>query len=232
MWWSWLSVKKSPGREQPAVRRSGGHDAMSPANLQVWKEPVSQLRHAWPRIFAEFERARRYERSVTVAVFSSARGGSNGNGGASAHDGNGDNGNGNGHHGNGHGVHREDAAGRVEPGGAGPMAAVLAAATREIDLVTCHAGLCVVVMPEIGTEEGRKAVRRVRDLCADRLAARVEAGIAVFPQDGWVFLDLVEVARTRARDGQAPGAGIEDVGAALQADSDRAGRQQAAGSAR
>jgi len=120
----------------------------------------------------EFERARRYERSVTVAVFT----------GPAARAGNGANG----HH----------APGAVDPRS---LAGVLASATREVDLVTCHAHSCVVVLPEIGPEEGIRAVRRMREVCAGRLSAPIAAGIAVFPEDGWLFLDLVDVALRNAR---------------------------------
>ncbi len=159
--WSWLSAKRSSDRVQDASPRAGveGNGA------------VSRLREALPRISAEFERARRYERSVTVVVFARpASGGTNG--------------------GNGHQASAADAR---------SLAGVLASATREIDLVICETQCCVVMMPEIGTEDGRRAVRRMRELCAHRLETPVAAGIAVFPEDGWLFLDLVDVARREAR---------------------------------
>jgi len=185
-----------------ANRWSGGrHEDQVPASLQIWagREPGPQLRRAWPDISAEFERARRYERSVTVAVFAesgtSRAGGHNGNGHASP------------------------------PEGASQLAGVLAAATREIDLVTCHADLCVVIMPEIGAEDGPKAVRRMREVCAGRLGRPVEAGIAVFPADGWVFTDLVDLARRNA----VSSGGDERVDALTPGNGARA--EQAAGAA-
>ncbi|HSK10996.1 MAG TPA: hypothetical protein VK911_15545, partial [Vicinamibacterales bacterium] len=129
---------------------------------------------ALPQISAEFERARRYERTLTVAVFTGSaepKGGSNGG-----------------------------KRGR-SPGDDRALGGVLASAIREIDLVTCHpaAGCCVVMMPEIGPEEGRRAVGRMRELCARRLNQPISTGIAVFPQDGWLFLDLVDLAQRHAR---------------------------------
>jgi len=178
--WSWLSGRKSLDRVQDASPRAGveGNGA------------VSRLREALPRIAAEFERARRYERSVTVVVFTRpASGGTNG---------------GNGHH--------APTASDVRS-----LAGVLASATREIDLVICDTQCCVVIMPEIGTEDGRRAVRRMRELCARRLGAPVGAGIAAFPQDGWMFLDLVDVARRQTRT-------ADDDGAA--ADAERSGDRE------
>jgi len=158
--WSWLSAKRTSDRVEDA----------SPWRGVEGNGAVSRLREALPRIAAEFERARRYERSVTVVVFARpASGGTNG--------------------GNGH----------QAPAGAGSLAGVLASATREVDLVISDTQCCVVMMPEIGTEDGRRAVRRMRELCARRLGTPVAAGIAVFPEDGWLFLDLVEVARRQAR---------------------------------
>ncbi|RPJ58153.1 MAG: hypothetical protein EHM24_28870, partial [Acidobacteria bacterium] len=142
---------------------------------------MPQLREVLPRIAVEFERARRYERTVTVAVFTldpgvaSVPAGTGGNGlnGAAA------------------------LGGRSL---AVVLASVVRQAMREIDLVTCDpaARCCVVVMPEIGLDEWRRSMTRMRQLCAARLGCPVRADIAVFPQDGWVFLDLVDAAQRHA----------------------------------
>jgi hypothetical protein len=133
------------------------------------------LRGAMPRITAEFARARRYERPVTVAVFAVADG------------------------------QRPLMArrGRDRPPvragqPIGPLLPVVArSAIREIDIVCCdtETGWCIVVMPEIGREEGQRAVARMAQLCAERLAEPVLSGLAVYPEDGWILLDLVDVAK-------------------------------------
>mgnify|MGYP003586622141 CR=1 FL=1 len=137
--WSWLS-----GR---STRRRGVAAA------------VPELQGALPRIAAEFERARRYERTVTVAVFT---------------------------------LDATDHASSTEH-----LCPVVREAVRETDLVVCDpvARRCVVVMPEIGAEEGRRAVGRMRELCAKQLRCPVRGDLAVFPRDGWMFPDLVEAAQ-------------------------------------
>ena len=78
---------------------------------------------------------------------------------------------------------------------------VVREAMRETDPVVCDPATrrCAVVMPELGPEEGHRAVARMRDLCASRLECPVRGDLAVFPRDGWVFPDLVEVAEKQAQ---------------------------------
>lgn len=170
MWW-WLSGKRSSCEV--------GMDDL-PRTDDEWRvaaKGVPALRQALPQISAEFARACRYERTVTIVVFSVAHADPDA---SSATGGNGRN---------------------ASTGGPDCLAGVLASAMREMDLVTCDpaARCCVVVMPEIGAEEGRRAVSRMSGLCSGRLGRPIEAGIAVFPQDGWSFLDLVDVALRQAR---------------------------------
>ncbi len=164
--WDWMSNRKSL-RGQERIR-------IAP-RLSARSEP-QPLRGAFPQIAAEFARARRYERPVTVAVLAMSLG---------------------------------DAglpAACVPPvasvpGGEQPVgpacALVVRGAVREIDIVSCDttSGWCIVVMPEIGAEEGQRAVARMRQACTDRLGTPVLAGMAVYPRDGWTFLDLVETAK-------------------------------------
>lgn len=137
--WSWLSGRSTRRRAAAAA--------------------VPELEGALPRIAAEFERARRYERTVTVAVFTLDA--------------------------------ADHASSTVH------LCPVVREAVREIDLVVCDpvARRCVVVMPEIGAEEGRRAVGRMRELCTRQLRCPVRGDLAVFPRDGWMFPDLVEAAQ-------------------------------------
>jgi hypothetical protein len=173
MWWWPSASKREAGRDD--APRSG-------PQRRVEADGVPQLREALPLITAEFERARRYERTVTIAVFAVAP---NGTGSASSAPENGRNG--------------------AAPGDDRLLPAVLASvvrqAMRETDLVACDAAgrRCIVVMPEIGAEEGRQAVSRMRQLCTARLSCAIRADIAVFPRDGWMFLDLVDLAQRQAR---------------------------------
>ena len=158
--WFWLSGKNNERRRSTAE--------------------VPDLHGALPRIAAEFERARRYERTVTVAVFTVAPAGRQASIAAIAGD-------------------RVAAADHESE--TNHLCPVVREAVRETDLVVCDpvARRCVVVMPEIGPEEGRRAVARMRELCASRLQCPVRGDLAVFPRDGWVFPDLVEVAQKQAQ---------------------------------
>jgi len=143
---------------------------------------VPQLREALPLVTAEFERARRYERTLTVAVLSL-----NGDGPAQSHE------------------YGRAGAPRVDRSALpAVLASVVREAVRETDLVACdRAGRrCIVVMPEIGPEEGRRAVSRLRQLCDATLSCAVQADSAVFPGDGWTFQDLVQVAQRNSRSGE------------------------------
>lgn len=169
--WSWLSARnRTSSRDFGRSAAPGPDDSGRAGENNV----VPELRHALPQIAAEFARARRYERTVTIAVFS---------------------------------VAPADASASPHGGKGGSTMAALAAvvrqAVREIDLVTADPATrsCIVVMPEIGSEEGQRALGRMRQLCADKLACPIRADLAVFPQDGWMFLDLVDVARRHARNG-------------------------------
>jgi|WetSurMetagenome_2_1015567.scaffolds.fasta_scaffold145168_3 hypothetical protein len=167
--WGWSSGRNpDPDREELK-------DGMPPGEVRHPDQEPPPLRGAMPRIAGEFARARRYERPVTVAVFAVAD------------------------------ARRLPMARRdrdrpaVREGQ--PMWPVLPivarSAIREIDIVCCDAdtGWCIVVMPEIGREEGQRAVARMAQLCAERLGEPVLSGLAVYPEDGWILLDLVDVAK-------------------------------------
>jgi hypothetical protein len=161
----------------PETREGGPHGASD--------EAAPPLREALPQISAEFRRARRYERTVAIAVLTVGPDGAT--------------------------------AGRHGPAPANGRAAasVLASALRQVvrdeDIVACDAQRCVLVMPEIGPEEGRKGVARMRQLVADRVGRPIRADIAGFPQDGWTFDDLLEVAEKRARSADASSSADERV---------------------
>lgn len=173
--WSWLSDGWS---RLPAVRsrfRVGtGGSRSQHGGTRGGRPGGPESDGSLQRIAAEFERARRYDRSVSVAVFSldaaeaGAPDGTAGGGHASST------------------VH---------------LCPVVRQAMRETDLVVCDpvSRRCVVVMPEIGAEEGQRAVSRMRELCAAQLRCPVRGDLAVFPRDGWVFPNLVEVAEKQAR---------------------------------
>lgn len=173
--WRWSSASR---------RGLETDDALHPARDRVLHpDGVPQLREVLPLITAEFERARRYERTVTIAVFSAGVDRSSdppsvpGNGRAA-------------------GASGDD--GRSLPA---LLASVVRHATREMDLVACDlpGRRCIVVLPEIGHEEGRRAVNRMRQLCAANLSRPIRADIAVFPRDGWLFPDLVDLAQRNAQ---------------------------------
>ena len=136
---------------------------------------IPGYRQALPLITSEFERARRYNHPLSLALFGmvtaiEAAGASSSR--------------------NGHGT----------PEAAGLFPAVLASllreSTREIDIVTYVAMLarCLVLMPETDRPAAEYAVRRLRTLAGQRLLTPVTTGVAVFPADGLVLDELVRLA--------------------------------------
>lgn len=169
--WGWMSSRRSSRSQETVGTRPSRQQAAS-AEVDLPSLPA-----ALPQIAAEFARARRYERPVTVAVFSVAP----------AQEGD----------------HVVGTPLRPPSLAVAPVLGTVARrAMREIDIVSCDtdSGCCIVVMPEIAPEEGQRAIARLRGLCADRLGCPIFAGMAVFPLDGWTFGDLVRTARNGGAD--------------------------------
>jgi len=153
---------------------------------------VPGFRQALPRLAAEFDRARRYQHALTIALFGedgvlasgASTAGWNGGDGAS--------------------VTRAHA---LPPDGHGLFPAVLASVlregTRDADIVTYAAALgrCIVVMPETDRAQAHQAVNRLRELGTRRLMFPVRASIATFPEDGWTIGELI---RQAGQDGPRP----------------------------
>lgn len=134
---------------------------------------VPSLRQALPRLTAEFARARRHERPLSVAIFQV--GGAPDRGAAR---------------------HRQDdatASAGHDPFSEAFLGSVLRDATRDTDIVTYAAALgsCIVAMPETDAEAAGEAVSRLRELCARRFAVPLRVRIASFPADGLTFEELV-----------------------------------------
>jgi hypothetical protein len=142
---------------------------------------VPGFRQALPRLTAEFDRARRHEHALAVALFCAdcdlahaARSGGDGSAGTEIP--------------------------LLPPEGHGLFPAVLATVlrecTRETDIVTHSAGLgcCILAMPETDDTQARAAEKRLRDIGARRLRFPVRATIATFPKDGWTLEELIRVA--------------------------------------
>ena len=71
------------------------------------------------------------------------------------------------------------------------LAPVLREVLRETDVVTATAGgRCLVVMPETGDEDAKRAIERIREICVN-----LRAGVAMFPRDGWTLEDLIANAQ-------------------------------------
>jgi hypothetical protein len=153
---------------------------------------VPTFRQSIPRITAELDRARRYQRALTFAIFSVDRAADPGATMFAAAP-TGADGEWPGH------------AEVLPPGGGVLLSVVLACllreTMRETDIVTYASteGRCVVVMPEVDTAEARQALGRLHDLAASRLTSPVRAGIAVFPQDGLTLEELIRRADERAQ---------------------------------
>lgn len=143
---------------------------------------VPAFRQALPRLAAEFDRARRYQHALTIALFGEE--GVLASGASTA-----------GHNG-GNGAWATQAH-TLPPDGHGLFPAVLASVlregTREADIVTYSAALgrCIVAMPETDSAQAHKAVNRLRELGARRLMFPVRASIATFPENGWTLEELI-----------------------------------------
>lgn len=156
---------------------------------------VATFRQSLPRLRAELERARRYNRPLTMALIGDARVSAGWPPAPVLYEaGTGRTANGNGN-GNGHGTH----AAPLAPGSPlipAVIASMLREMTRDVDIVTYAAtlGRCVVAMPEATEVQGRQAMTRVGEMCARRLMVPVQARLASFPRDGWTLEELVRRA--------------------------------------
>jgi hypothetical protein len=148
---------------------------------------VPSFRKTLPRLRAELNRARRYDRPLTIALIWDARtpeaAVTRGSFLAAK-------------------LTRKSAAPDPSPLGIGSplipvvIASVLTEIVRDTDIVTYAAtlGRCLVAMPETTEEQGRQAVRRVGELCVLRLMVPVQARVAIFRHDGWTLEELIRHA--------------------------------------
>jgi hypothetical protein len=165
-------------------------DRPLPRDLRVVLERsgVPGVRQAMPRVNAEFARARRYQHSLSVALFGRA---------ARMADG---------------------AAPAMPPAlrpsapefhGLFPtvLAAVLREQTRDTDVVTYAAALnrCIVVMPETGRGNAHLAAMRLRELGGMRLRCSLLASVVTFPEEGWTFEELIHLAAREHEPGRPTG---------------------------
>lgn len=147
---------------------------------------VPRFRDALPRMLMEVERARRYRRSLAVALFAvdaATEPGTNGAG------------------------QQYRSAASAPPSvlalngslHAALLGSILRELVRETDIVAFAAALgrCTLVMPEIGAEEARLATRRLRGWCSERLVMGVRAEVAIFPQDGLTLEELITLVDSR-----------------------------------
>lgn len=148
---------------------------------------VPRFRDALPRMVLELERARRYGRPLSVALVGPES--------AHAHEGNG------GSSPVSHNGHSGSAPPTSGPLFAALLGSLLRELMRETDIVAYAAALdrCVIVMPEMGEEESRLAVRRLRELCAARLGVPIRTQVAAFPHDGLTLEELLKLAEARSR---------------------------------
>ncbi|HXE81568.1 MAG TPA: hypothetical protein VNK41_12500, partial [Vicinamibacterales bacterium] len=145
---------------------------------------VPRFRDALPRMEMEFERARRYGRSIAVALAGPEQNGGHADTGSSASPDH---------------VRPNESAPQSGPLFAALLGSLIRELMRETDIVAYAAVLdrCTVVMPEIGGAEARLAARRIRDVCTNRLAVPIRTEIAVFPHDGLTLEELLKLADAR-----------------------------------
>lgn len=141
--------------------------------------PLSSVVDSPDMLQMELERARRYERGLSVVVLSIERPGAAGNGS------------------NGDG----DALHSVKVAGPPQVVALLAAAglrnmLRQSD-VLCYQpteNRFVLALAESDAEQAEKALVRIRETFRERLELGVRAGIARFPDDALTLADLIDTA--------------------------------------
>ena len=164
---------------------------------------VPRFHKALPQMHAELQRARRYGRVVTLALFG---GGDLASAAALSN--------------SGEFSHLERCANIAGAGAwagersGGPddvVAPALAAAclrelVRDLDIVTYSASIsrCVVLMPEIGADEARLAIDRLCHLCEQRFALAARADVAIFPEDGLTIDALIRAAADNRRPSMGP----------------------------
>lgn len=148
---------------------------------------VATFRQALPRLRAELDRARRYNRPLTLALLGDARISPGAPQAPLLYDAN---------------ARRAGTVAHATPLAPGSplipavIASLLREMTREVDIVTYAAtlGRCMVAMPEATEVQGRQAMTRVGEMCARRLMVPVQARLASFPQDGWTLEELIRRA--------------------------------------
>jgi len=153
---------------------------------------VPPFHQALPQLAYEVARARRYERPLTIALFTAD--------GVAAES-----------QLNGH-LHLPPVPPpETEMPGAtrswvssalmtGLLATLLRESLREADIVTYapRFGLCIVAMPETDTAGARHTVLRIQTLCVQRLLTPVRAGVAEFSKAGWTLEELIRQAEADA----------------------------------
>jgi len=144
----------------------------SPLLQKIVRMPT--YRESAPALAAEIDRARRYQRPVSLAIvqFDEAPPGLD-------------------HHealrgdGGGNGLYPELLVAMV-------LGAVIKDSLRTTDLLSYHVegGCYVVLMPELNAAQAHLAAQRLNDLVLARIFAPIRVGIAQFPRDGWTLPEL------------------------------------------
>lgn len=174
-------------------RNTSAVDLQSDVSFFLAGAGVPTFRQSLPRISAELDRARRYQRVLAIALFSVDRLLAPGVSTFSAAAGNGAD----------RSWLRHTDAALAGSDGLLPvlLACLLRENMRETDIVTYASAQlrCLVAMPEVNAAQARQAVSRVHDLAASRFTSPVRAGISVFPQHGLTLEELIRCAEEGAQ---------------------------------
>lgn len=175
---SWLTMRREMAMPQEQVRSNPLRTTWFRAAMPPTPE-VHTVAHAE----AELDRARRYQRTLTVARFAGplrAPATASRRGLAARLL-------------NGH----ASGASRDEPGAlVAAIADVLLGTVRQCDLVVAdpEQGHCLVVMPETDDEKAPQAVQRLHEACLANVMVPLHVGVATFPRDGLTLEELVRRA--------------------------------------
>jgi GGDEF domain-containing protein len=138
---------------------------------------VPTFHRTLPRLRAELDRARRYQRPFTLALIGDSRV-LNANPAITDT------------------AQRSRALAPGSPLIPVLIAPILAEITRDIDIVTYASTLekCALAMPEAGGAQAENAIHRFAQICSHRLRVPVHARRATFPEDGLTIEELLRKA--------------------------------------
>ena len=153
---------------KPGARRYGNGAGNDPLISRLARVPA--YRDALPELLAEFARARRYQRPLSVLVMRF-------------------NGSANGTREQSEPVYMQLMVGLL-------LGGILPERLRETDQACCDVATAryIILMPELSKSQAQDAVRRLSTLVRERVPAATSIGVAEFPKDGLTLEEVIAAA--------------------------------------